>query len=343
MTEPRQFERLTAWEAHQLILSGGARPGIWVEEVLTLSGAGPKLSLPADMNVQVLDLSASKFEQLEAPGLRCFELNLRASKIRAIPQDIAVESILNLANCEDLIELPVGLTVGSLNLRGCRSLQALPENLDVWFLDLMGCWSFQHWPRTANIRTGTLNLRGCTAMTQLPDYLGTLAALNVRDCPNLRSLPEGLRITGWIDIAQSGLAETRKLPKSLQGVELRWQGVRVDERIVLRPETITLQEILAEKNVERRRVLLDRFGMSRFMQEAKAQVLDSDTDLGGPRQLLKVDLSEDEPLVALACRCPSTGRQYFLRVPPTTQSCHQAAAWIAGFDDPDDYVPLIET
>jgi hypothetical protein len=41
--------------------------------------------------------------------------------------------------------------------------------------------------------------------------------------------------------------------------------------------------------------------------------------------------------------CPSTGRQYVLRVPPTMRSCRQAAAWIAGYDNPADYRPLAET
>jgi len=45
----------------------------------------------------------------------------------------------------------------------------------------------------------------------------------------------------------------------------------------------------------------------------------------------------------LAVQCPSTDRRYVLRVPPTMQSCHQAAAWIAGFDNPDDYKLLKET
>jgi hypothetical protein len=52
---------------------------------------------------------------------------------------------------------------------------------------------------------------------------------------------------------------------------------------------------------------------------------------------------EDEPLMCLAVKCPSTGRDYFLRVPPTMRTCHQAAVWIAGYDDPSDYKPLVET
>jgi hypothetical protein len=40
--------------------------------------------------------------------------------------------------------------------------------------------------------------------------------------------------------------------------------------------------------------------------------------------------------------CPSTGHLHVLRVPPHMRSCRQAAAWIAGFDNPDDYQPIIE-
>ena len=45
----------------------------------------------------------------------------------------------------------------------------------------------------------------------------------------------------------------------------------------------------------------------------------------------------------LLCQCPSTGRQYLLGVPTTVRSCHAAAAWLAGFDDPAEYQPLKET
>ena len=77
--------------------------------------------------------------------------------------------------------------------------------------------------------------------------------------------------------------------------------------------------------------------------EAGARTLDRDTDAGGPRQLLHIAIPEDEDLVGLNCFCPSTGRQYLLRVPPSLTTCHQAAAWLAGFDDPDRYHPDIET
>jgi hypothetical protein len=72
-------------------------------------------------------------------------------------------------------------------------------------------------------------------------------------------------------------------------------------------------------------------------------VLDRDQDAGGPRRLLRVDVAGDEPLVCVSVICPSTRRQFMLRVPPTMTSCRHAVAWTAGFDNPDDYQPMVET
>jgi hypothetical protein len=135
----------------------------------------------------------------------------------------------------------------------------------------------------------------------------------------------------------------KPLPRSLDGVAIRWAGARIDRRIAFEPETITSKEVLAERNAEVRRAMLDRIGLRRFLAEVDAERLHADRDPGGPRELIRMKLDGDEDLVALSCRCPSTDRSYMIRVPPGTATCHQAAAWIAGFDDPDDYQPVLET
>jgi hypothetical protein len=119
--------------------------------------------------------------------------------------------------------------------------------------------------------------------------------------------------------------------------------VPVDERIAFRPESITAEEILNEPNAERRRVLLERLGYEAFLGRAHAELLDRDRDAGGERRLLRVRMLGDEALVCVSVICPSTGRQYVLRVPPTMKSCRQAVAWTAGFDDPGAYRPVRET
>lgn len=90
-------------------------------------------------------------------------------------------------------------------------------------------------------------------------------------------------------------------------------------------------------------MLLERFGYDRFILQANVEVVDTDRDPGGERRLLRVSLEGDEDLVCVSVFCPSTGDRYIIRVPPNMQTCHQAVAWIAGFDDPNEYQPLVET
>jgi hypothetical protein len=336
---------VSAEEAYLRLASNDALSGQTVSGVLDYSGKSQRplpSNLPDDLSVDVLDLSGREVVALPS-RLTCYELNLSHTPVISLPDDLQVTSRLDLSGCERLERLPDGLTVGTLILPGCTSLKQLPERLDVWFLDLTGCWAFEKWPQSALIRSGRLQLRGCIALRTLPPYLNRLAALNVRDCPNLTSLPPDLSISGWLDLGHSGLTEEGMLPSGLDFAQLRWAGINVDRRIAFHPEQIRVDEVLGEPNAERRRVILDRYGYGRFLNDSHAEILDSDVDLGGPRQLMRVKLEGDEDLVALSCFCPSTARQYMIRVPPTTPTCRHAAAWIAGFDDPDDYQPVQET
>ena len=286
-----------------------------------------------------LDLSEFPGSQLPA-GLHCYELDARGAKLTSLPADLRVDGRLVLDNCLHLESLPKGLTAGSISLRNCPELTALPENLDTWFLDLAGCTQFVDWPARGNIHNGALVLRHCVRLQALPPWIGRLSQLDLAGCVGLREIPDGLSVTSWVDVGGTGIT---RLPPSLCGAPLRWRGVRVNERIAFHPEELTARETLAETNAEVRRVMMERMGYLKFAQEAQARLLDEDRDRGGTRQLLRIELQADEPLVGLACFCPSTGRQYFLRVPPKMNTCHQAAAWMAGFDDPALYHPEIET
>lgn len=230
------------------------------------------------------------------------------------------EPIVDASGCTTLRELPAGLKLAYLNLSGCTSLAKLPADLSV--------------------RLGRLNLRDCALITELPPSIGPLHELDLGGCLNITSLPETLEVTGWIDVAGSSV---KALPENLRDTPLRWNGVPVDERIAFRPEEIQAPEVMAEANVERRRVLMERMGFERFIEAVDATVLDKDKDAGGPRKLLRVEVEDDEPLVCLSVICPSTQRHFMLRVPPTMKTCRQAVAWTAGYDDPGAYKPLVET
>lgn len=347
--------------AKQLIRSGKAPPDLQVTGTLGFADDAKLERLPEGLTVGTLDLSnCVKLEALPAGlwvrrlvlsgnwnpqhllggGLRCFELDLKNTKIETLPADLNVEYRLDLERCRSLLSLPDNLKVGSLILRECVWLEALPEGLEVYFLDISGCTRITRWPERGRIEVGRLAARGCAQLRTLPPWLKRLAQLDLRDCANIRELPDGLTVSSWIDVAGT---QIRSLPPSLHRVQLRWRGVAVDERVAFQPETITAEEILAESNAERRRVLLERMGYEAFLATANAKVLDQDSDPGGPRRLLRVPIENDEDLVCVSLICPSTNRQYVIRVPPDMRTCRQAVAWMAGFDDPEQYQPLVET
>ena len=267
-------------------------------------------------------------------------IDLSGQDLKSFPPHPAADISITLQNCTSLVDLPDSLSTGSLNLSGCVALERLPASLNVAFLDLADCTALRELPVDLRLRAGRLNLRNCMRLTQLPPGLGEVAQLDLSGCLNIRALPDDLRVTSWIDIGGSGLTD---LPPRLDHVGIRWNGIAVSRRVAFHPETLTHTEILAERNAELRRVMIERFGYERLFETAGAEELDRDRDAGGERRLLRIEIPNDEALVCVSVRCPSTGHQFVLRVPPAMTTCRQAVAWTAGFDDPDAYRPARET
>jgi hypothetical protein len=119
--------------------------------------------------------------------------------------------------------------------------------------------------------------------------------------------------------------------------------MEVPNRIAFDPESITVEDILTERNVTLRSILLDRMGAESFVRQSRAKVVDMDRDRGGQRRLLRILFERGQDFVCLDVHCPSIGKQYFRRVPPQVRTCHQAAARVAGFRNPADYQPEVET
>ena len=312
-------------------------PGLEAE---TLNFNGSRVNLPPNLTARRLLLNQSKNLTHLPANLKCQYLEMDGTAIRSLPDDLRVELKLDLTDCTELRELPRGFTTGALVLRGCTFLPELPEDLRVNFLDITGCTSLRRFPERGRVSHGRLVARDCANLEALAPWLTELSVLDLRNCAKLNSLPEGLRVSSWVDISGTGIT---RLPESMQGVGLRWRGVPVSEQIVFRPETLTANDVLSERNAEVRRIMLERLGFERFLQLANATILHRDVDLGGERRLLKVEMPEDEDLVCVSFLCPSTARQYVVRVPPTIETCHAAVAWMAGFDNPDDYKPVVET
>jgi hypothetical protein len=68
------------------------------------------------------------------------------------------------------------------------------------------------------------------------------------------------------------------------------QGVTVPEWIIERPGDITAASIDAEQNAEVRRIMMDRYGIARYVADGGWSVVDESLDpLGNPRRLLGKD------------------------------------------------------
>jgi hypothetical protein len=122
-----------------------------------------------------------------------------------------------------------------------------------------------------------------------------------------------------------------------------WHGVLVPAFVVVRPDWITLKHIDTEINVEVRRVMIERFGQEKYLQESGAVEIHRD-DFG---VLYRKEISGDEPLVMVkvvnsTAEPDGSFKDYFLRVPPEIQRARQAVAWT--FDKSErDYNPEFQT
>lgn len=125
-----------------------------------------------------------------------------------------------------------------------------------------------------------------------------------------------------------------------------WRGIEIPKRWILNPETISKQEIVAQKNAELRRIMQEVVGSERFAHLLGLQKLDEDYDLQGNLQTLyktkEIDSIAKDYLYFARVSCPSTGRIYFLGVPPGLNNIWDAVAWTFG-KTKETYKPLIET
>jgi len=118
-----------------------------------------------------------------------------------------------------------------------------------------------------------------------------------------------------------------------------WHGVRVPRGVIENPESVSAREVLAEPDVEVRRIMIERVGHERLIRDGGARrVAEDDTGI-----LWRLDLPEDEPLVCVEVTdATATFRRYVLRVPPDSRSPREAVAWTFGVE-PGEYRPIAES
>jgi hypothetical protein len=119
------------------------------------------------------------------------------------------------------------------------------------------------------------------------------------------------------------------------------------QKIVEAPETLTIDDISGERNEEVKRLAIEAFGWSRYLDAVQATVLDrrqNDVDntiealVRIPEQIERWEWDHAERKnvsrkttiythkLVLACR--STARQYFLNVPDDIATCEAGQKWL---------------
>lgn len=155
-----------------------------------------------------------------------------------------------------------------------------------------------------------------------------------------------------------------------------WQDVKVPEKVIMDPDSITVQEVLEEKNAEVRRCMLAKVGWEKLVTSEVAEIIDADTvqttklkfgpgeahllrewietngfdkflveppveEMQQDRTLYRLKAAIGEPIVLLSVTCPSSGKRYLNRVNPVVKTCQEAVARRFG-ESAATYKPVFE-
>lgn len=124
-----------------------------------------------------------------------------------------------------------------------------------------------------------------------------------------------------------------------------YENIRVPPHYITKPESLTLQEVLAHVNTEVRFVGMKIVGMDKVMNDKKTKIIHRDEQKGqvlfqikgifqDPVCYVKVVNSTQEP--------DGTFKDYYLCVPPDVKTCKQAVAWTFRLEE-QEYQPGQET
>jgi hypothetical protein len=121
------------------------------------------------------------------------------------------------------------------------------------------------------------------------------------------------------------------------------EGAVAPRNLIEARENLTLEEIDQEPNSALRRLMIEAYGVSRYLLDSNAKLIHSD-ETG---DLYRKELQNDEPIVMVCVinRTPEpdgTYKKYFLRVPPNITTAKEAVAWTFEFQSAE-YRPAQES
>jgi len=100
--------------------------------------------------------------------------------------------------------------------------------------------------------------------------------------------------------------------------------------IVEEPEKITIDSINKEANAETKRIMMDIFGIEKYLTESGVTYLDMDAGLNIEGSAPRFLVEDNQKLKWLIGSDGSTKRTYFMPVPDEVTTCKQAHETIAG-------------
>ncbi len=120
-------------------------------------------------------------------------------------------------------------------------------------------------------------------------------------------------------------------------------GCFVSEGLVMQPEEAKLEDLPLDENLEVLHATIELLGYERFLAASRAKLVQED-NFG---RLHRILLPDYEPIlfaeVMNATPEPDGSvRRHLLRVPPETETAHEAVAWSFGRRT-NDYVPEVQT
>lgn len=125
-----------------------------------------------------------------------------------------------------------------------------------------------------------------------------------------------------------------------------WHGVRVPAKYIDTPDSLGREDLLAEKNAERRRAMMEIVGSDRFsslfdLEEVSRQRRHPELEEDVLLRTRTTDAVTGEHIQFVRVVCPSTGRVYHLCVPPSILTAAEAVAWTFGHDE-QTFAPAVE-
>jgi hypothetical protein len=140
---------------------------------------------------------------------------------------------------------------------------------------------------------------------------------------------------------------------SNEGIELLLEYMRqcgwcfpFDDYCIMadRPEELfSLKDIDGTENIEARRLMIELYGLGRYLKDKRARLLQKD-QYG---ELYFMSQSGDEEIVVVKVinstpEPDGTYREYFLRVPVSVRTAREGVAWSFGMEE-YEYAPKLET